>query len=329
MMESSLFGSASLSKDFTPFFSDAASFFQQQQQQQQQLPKYSQSVSDTDVLILCTKNHTMKRSNGTNDDAVINEIKDFYQLHNPDKLKDIDALLLKYTPTDLLQRIKEKYKKCAQPDLQPVIAGSPGSLFNIGTHISSSSPSFKSSNLNSTIKSKTSGVWSSSAIGLGNQWSNKPSQVTFGQSTHATGLNTSSSNPFSGGTKVADAFVLPAKASPPNFKPKEINEAGKTMYIQSICADDEYLQLSPEELQFNQSVDSPCDNTTESTTSSSVAVNTITTADTRSQATSLLPSASEAWIKVEPNNPNPAQFSIGGGTTISGKVSAIWIKCSR
>jgi len=346
MMESSLFGSASLSKDFTPLFSDAASFFQQQQQQHQQLPQlFSQSVPDTNVLIICTKNHAMKKSNGkvyggskwvrcdlcnrseinldsffyhcsvcqydictncsakikvqqqpstqssTNNDAVINEIKDFYQLHNPDKLNDIDALLLKYTPTDLLQRMKEKYKKCTQPDLQPVISGSsplsPSPTDdNSGTQFSSSGPS------------------------------NKPSQVTFGQSTHATGFNISSSNLFSG-TKAADAFAsyLLGKGSQPDFKPKLIREAGnRDLYIQNICANDEYLQLSPEELQLYQSIGSPSDKATQSTTSSSVAANTITTADTRSevadtrsQATSLLPSASEAWIKVETNDPSPVQ----------------------
>ncbi len=316
---------------------------------------YHCSICQYDICMNCFGSikalQQQSTQSSTNNDAVINEIKDFYQLHNPDKLKDIDALLLKYTPTDLLQRIKEKYKKCAQPDLQPLVAGSPLSPSpspndNSGTQFSSSGPSFKSSNSNSTNNSQTSGVWSSSAIGLGNQWSNKPSQTsgvwsssaigwgnqwsnkpsqaTFGQSTHATGFNISSSNPFSG-TEV----VLPAKASQPNFKPTKIHEGGRTLNIQSICADDEYLQISPEELQLTQSVGSPSNNTTQSTKSSSVAANTIASADTRSLATSLLPSASEAWIKVEPNNPNPVQFSIGGGTTISGKVSAIWIKCSR
>jgi len=44
--------------------------------------------------------------------------------------------------------------------------------------------------------------------------------------------------------------------------------------------------------------------------------------------TQTLPPPSEAWIKIDPDQ-SPVKFSIGNGeNVISGKVSAIWIKCS-
>ena len=53
---------------------------------------------------------------------------------------------------------------------------------------------------------------------------------------------------------------------------------------------------------------------------------------TKSKSVSLstIPQTSEAWIKVDPCDQSPIRFSIGNsGTTISGKVNVLWIKCSR
>ena len=50
----------------------------------------------------------------------------------------------------------------------------------------------------------------------------------------------------------------------------------------------------------------------------------------KSASLSTIPQTSEAWIKVDPCDQSPIRFSIGNsGTTISGKVNVLWIKCSR
>ncbi len=112
-----------------------------------------------------------------------------------------------------------------------------------------------------------------------------------------------------------------------DFKPKVVVESNNChTYIQNICADDKYCELSQEELRLAQSKSNQVPSTNAVATTLSSAINTVDAMSSLPPA--LPPVVSEGWIKVDPSNPNPVCLKFGSnGTSVSGNISAIWIKC--
>jgi hypothetical protein len=112
-----------------------------------------------------------------------------------------------------------------------------------------------------------------------------------------------------------------------DFKPKVVVEPNScNSYIQNISADDKYCELSQEELRLAQSKSNQVPSTNAVATTISSAINTVDAMSSLPPA--LPPVVSEGWIKVDPSNPNPVCLKFGSnGTSVSGNISAIWIKC--
>ena len=124
-------------------------------------------------------------------------------------------------------------------------------------------------------------------------------------------------------------------------------------YVQNICADQKYAQLSQEEMRLGHSkatgqLDaslpsgsdvSPGDNKFSATQppseaasalSSSIVNNDSIMAKESTPLLSNIPLKSEVWMKIDPSDQEPVRFSLGGSSSvISGKVSAIWVKYSN
>ena len=112
-----------------------------------------------------------------------------------------------------------------------------------------------------------------------------------------------------------------------DFKPKVVVEPNScNSYIQNISADNKYCELSQEELRLAQSKSKQVPSTNAVATTISSAINTVDAMSSLPPA--LPPVVSEGWIKVDPSNPNPVCLKFGSnGTSVSGNISAIWIKC--